>query len=226
MHPATEVKTSERLSRLDLVSPVSGQSKPTTEAALQFQSAVRKTQTKKPLNLLPIGLIAGAILGGLLAIPGFKVSNLIERVWLSGVWPARSVTVYTKHPFAQLTLYQPSDSKEYFLAETDAKGAARFVNLEPGDYNLKITGKGYRTAFEQVAVEANRPTVIGYGDNHAIELQPDPNAVDSDTSAEKSSAPASDAKPSAAASDAKSSAPILDAKPNSESSSATAPTKP
>ncbi len=153
-------------------------SKPKTTAAVDFKKAVQKSPTKQPLNLLPIGLALGAVLGGLCMMPT-PVSNLILRTWLSGDWPAKSLTIYTKHPFAQVTLYQPSDAKIFTLAETDPKGAVRFSNLDAGDYNLKINGKGLRTAFEQIKVDALKPTVLGYGHDGLIELDRDPAAANS-----------------------------------------------
>ncbi len=153
-------------------------SKPKTTAAVDFKKAVQKSPTKQPLNLLPIGLALGAVLGGLSMVPT-PVSNLILRTWLSGDWPAKSLTIYTKHPFAQVTLYQPSDAKIFTLAETDPKGAVRFSNLDAGDYNLKISGKGLRTAFEQIKVDALKPTVLGYGHDGLIELDKDPAAANS-----------------------------------------------
>jgi len=145
-----------------------------TNAALKFKDAVQKSPTKKAVNYLPFGFAAGAILG-LVALTG-PAQDYVKRTYLSGAWPKKSLTVYTKHPFAQVTVYQPSDAKAFTMAETDANGAVRFVNLEAGDYNMKITGNGLRTAFQQVTVEDERPTVIGYGDDKLVELQRDPNA--------------------------------------------------
>lgn len=152
--------------------------KKVTNAALKFKDAVQKTPTKKTVNYLPIGLASGAILG-LVALLG-PAQDLVKRTYLSGGWPPKSLTVYTKHPFAQVTVYEPSDAKIFTMAETDAKGAVRFVNLEAGDYNMKITGKGLRTAFQQVKIDEGRPTVIGYGDDKIVELQRDPNAAPED----------------------------------------------
>ena len=163
--------------------------KPKTTAAVDFKKAVQKSPTKQPLNLLPIGLAVGAILGGLCMVPT-PVSNLMLRTWLSGDWPAKSLTIYTKHPFAQVTLYQPSDGKIFTLAETDTTGAVRFSNLEAADYNLKISGKGLRTAFTQVKVDALKPTVLGYGQDGLIELDKDSAAPDSSAVQPQPQAPA------------------------------------
>lgn len=154
--------------------------KKVTNAALKFKDAVQKTPTKKTVNYLPIGLASGAVLG-LVALLG-PAQDLVKRTYLSGGWPKKSLTVYTKHPFAQVTVYEPSDAKVFTMAETDAKGAVRFINLEAGDYNMKITGKGLRTAFQQVRIDDEKPTVIGYGDDKIVELQRDPKALSDDVS--------------------------------------------
>lgn len=151
-----------------------GQPRQVTNAALKFKDAVQKSPTKKAVNYLPFGLAAGALLG-LVALAG-PAQDHVKRTYLSGAWPKKSLTVYTKHPFAQVTVYQPSDAKAFTMAETDANGAVRFTNLEAGDYNMKITGSGLRTAFQQVTIEDECPTVIGYGENKLVELQSDPNA--------------------------------------------------
>lgn len=150
--------------------------KSVTSAALKFKDAVQKSPTKKVINYLPYGLAVGAAFGLLGLVP--RVQDAVQRTYLSGAWPKKSLTVYTKHPFAEVTLYQPSDAKVFTLAEADANGAVRFTNLEAGDYNMKITGKGLRTAFQQVIIDAENPTVIGYGDDKRVELQRDPNAPD------------------------------------------------
>jgi len=145
-----------------------GQPKAVTSAALKFKDAVQKSPTKKNINYLPIGLAAGATLGFLALLP--FAQDLVKRTYLSGAWPKKSLTVYTKHPFAEVTIYEPSDAKVFTLAETDAKGAVRFNNLEPGDYNIKITGKDLRTAFQQINIDGDNPAVIGYGDDKVVEL--------------------------------------------------------
>lgn len=156
-----------------------GQPKSVTSAALKFKDAVQKSPTKKAVNYLPYGLAVGAALGLVALIP--HVQDLVKRTYLSGAWPKKSLTVYTKHPFAEVTIYEPSDAKVFTLAETDAKGAVRFVNLEAGDYNMKITGKGLRTAFQQVRIDGDKPTVIGYGDDKLVELERDANAPQEET---------------------------------------------
>ncbi len=148
-----------------------GQPKSVTSAALKFKDAVQKSPTKKVINYLPYGLAIGAALGLIALEP--HVQDFVKRSVLAGAWPAKSLTVYTKHPFAEVTIYQPSDAKVFTLAETDAQGAVRFTNLEAGDYNMKITGKGLRTAFQQVKIDDERPTVIGYGDDKRVELEQD-----------------------------------------------------
>ncbi|MBS1953728.1 MAG: zinc ribbon domain-containing protein [Cyanobacteria bacterium SZAS-4] len=153
-------------------------SKSVTSAALKFKDAVQKSPTKKAINYLPYGLAFGAAFGLLALVP--RVQDAAQRTYLSGAWPAKSLTVYTKHPFAEVTLYQPSDAKVFTLAEADANGAVRFTNLEAGDYNMKITGKGLRTAFQQVSVDGEKPTVIGYGEDKRVELERDPSAAPAD----------------------------------------------
>lgn len=150
--------------------------KSVTSAALKFKDAVQKSPTKKAINYLPYGIAAGAALGLLALVP--LAQDRVQRICLSGDWPAKSLTVYTKHPFAEVTLYEPSDAKVFTLAETDANGSVRFTNLEAGDYNLKISGKGLRTAFQQVKIDGDKPTVIGYVDDKRVELQRDPSAPD------------------------------------------------
>lgn len=170
-----------------------GQPKKITDAALKFQDAVKKTPTKKPVNYLPIGLAAGAILG-LFAIS--LAQDFVKNAYLSGTWPKKSLTVYTKHPFAQVTVYEPSDAKVFTMAETDAKGAVRFTNLEAGDYNMKITGNGLRTAFQQVKIDDEKATVIGYGDDKQVELQPASTSPSEGAPAPKASSDVSESKSS------------------------------
>jgi hypothetical protein len=181
VHCSAPMKSEQKLSRamdkfsweMELADDQKKPKKPTS-AAINFKNAVQKSPTKKPLNFLPIGLAAGALFGFISLLPGPQ--HLILRTWLSGVWPAKSLTIYTKHPFAQVTVYQPSDAKVFTLAQTDAKGSVRFANLEAGDYNLRISGKGLRTAFTQIKIDPVKPTVIGYGDDKVVELEKDPNA--------------------------------------------------
>lgn len=151
-------------------------SKSVTSAALKFKDAVQKSPTKKAINYLPYGLAIGAALGLIALVT--QAQDVVKRTYLSGAWPAKSLTVYTKHPFAEVTLYDPADAKVFTLAETDANGSVRFTNLSAGDYNIKITGKGLRTAFQQVTIDDEKPTVIGYGEDKRVELQRDPNSPD------------------------------------------------
>lgn len=153
-----------------------GVPKGATNAALSFKNAVAKAPSKKSLNYLPFGLAAGAALGLAMAlVPGAQ--DYFLRVALSGAWQKQSLVVYTKHPFAQVTVYQPTDAKAFTMARTDSAGAVRFAQLEPGDYNVKISGKGLRTAFQQVTIVDGKATILGY--EGALLLQSDPNAKDS-----------------------------------------------
>ncbi|CAN5188742.1 hypothetical protein BH10CYA1_BH10CYA1_41350 [soil metagenome] len=178
-----------------------GQLKSATNAALKFKDAVQKSPTKKAINYLPFGLAVGAALGLVALIP--HVQDLVKRTYLSGAWPKKSLTIYTKHPFAEVTIYEPSDAKVFTLAETDDKGAVRFVNMEAGDYNMKITGKGLRTAFQQVKIDGDKPTVIGYGDDRLVELEQDSNAQANSTAPEPQSDASKESKPSLAPTETK-----------------------
>lgn len=149
---------------MDLVDNNKPKAPPTT-AAVDFKKAVQKSPTKRPLNLLPIAMALGAAIGAM-CVPYTR--DVILRTWLSGVWPAKSLTVYTQHPYAQVMIYQ---GKTFNLARADLNGAVRFNNLESGDYNVKISGNGLRTAFENVKTDPVKPTVIGYADGRALKLQ-------------------------------------------------------
>jgi hypothetical protein len=136
----------------------------TRETSTMEQPAASAAVMRKPVGM-PYKKFAAAAVVGLIA--GYAISFLpagvLENSVVRSNWPSDGLVLYVSPGNAQV-LIENESGRSFTLGRTSAEGTLSIPDLPPGNYSVTVSAPGYVTRTNNVRVDADEVSVLGYPD--------------------------------------------------------------